>query len=545
MELEKHNVIKHLSDKDWRMANLYKVRNKQGKTVAFIPNEVQQEFYNNRTNYDVVLKARQTTMSTAVIIDMLDECLFNENYFARTIADKQDNLKKLFGIAEFAYKHLPPLVKEMFPTQFANRYELKFSSNGSQYLVTLETHSESVNYLHFSEVSYIKNPEAIKESTETVMKGDNNKIVFESIANGTAGVGEYFHALYTDAKTKKNNYKHHFFEWFKKFEYKLELDEEQRVLLEESLTAKELGLIETFKLSLEQIAWRRWKIRDLKDDFYVKYAEDDMTCFISTGKHAFDSKLIAKYAQDYILKPIKRFKILTESGRIVPMPDGEMEVYEFPIEDEEYAIGGDVAKGVTTGDFSASYVLKKRTMQPVCRLYLHTDPKLFGKMLFYLGLYYNYAMIAPENNNRGHLTCDQLTRMRYKKIYYTGLEFGKKPKDGEMGWNTNVRNRTRGIDQFIHDFAMMLFDKLDQELLGEMSTFIQNERGKMEAATGKHDDLVMAFMIALQICVLFPRIERRTLSKAVKKLKEYTGGIIESTPKGKRKAKYEYDNVQF
>lgn len=32
----------------------------------------------------------------------------------------------------------------------------------------------------------------------------------------------------------------------------------------------------------------------------------------------------------------------------------------------------------------------------------------------------------------------------------------------------------------------------DRELLGEMLPFIVNERGRPEAANGKHDDLVMA-----------------------------------------------------
>lgn len=65
-----------LSDKNWRLENLYQIRDKDGQIIPFNPNPEQKRYFKNRHNRNFVPKARKLGMSTGIVIDYLDTCLF-------------------------------------------------------------------------------------------------------------------------------------------------------------------------------------------------------------------------------------------------------------------------------------------------------------------------------------------------------------------------------------------------------------------------------------------------------------------------------------
>jgi hypothetical protein len=66
-----------LSSKEWRMdSGMYLIRNKNGVIEPFRPNQAQRKFRKRRHNRNKVPKARQLGMSTFIVIDYLDTCLF-------------------------------------------------------------------------------------------------------------------------------------------------------------------------------------------------------------------------------------------------------------------------------------------------------------------------------------------------------------------------------------------------------------------------------------------------------------------------------------
>ena len=78
-EVDKLGIEKTLRNREWRIDNLYKIKNKEGKVVTFVRNRAQLHFDKNTHTRNIIVKARQLGFSTFESIDMLDQALFNPN----------------------------------------------------------------------------------------------------------------------------------------------------------------------------------------------------------------------------------------------------------------------------------------------------------------------------------------------------------------------------------------------------------------------------------------------------------------------------------
>ena len=66
-----------VKDPLWRLNNLYKITNKDGKQLHFKMNWAQTQLYSNIWYNNVILKARQLGMSTLITLMLLDRCFWN------------------------------------------------------------------------------------------------------------------------------------------------------------------------------------------------------------------------------------------------------------------------------------------------------------------------------------------------------------------------------------------------------------------------------------------------------------------------------------
>jgi len=84
-------------------------------------------------------------------------------------------------------------------------------------------------------------------------------------------------------------------------------------------------------------------------------------------------------------------------------------------------------------------------------------------------------------------------------LYFQPVVKLVKGKSLRYGWITNAI--TRGI--MISDTKNLLtknhIQVYDMDVLKQLRSFIQHPNGKLAAAIGKHDDLVMSLMIAVQL----------------------------------------------
>ena len=80
-------------------------------------------------------------------------------------------------------------------------------------------------------------------------------------------------------------------------------------------------------------------------------------------------------------------------------------------------------------------------------------------------------------------------RTQYDKMAERWLE--------RVGFNTNVNTRPVMLSR-LHEFISKDWITVnDERMKAEMNTFVYNERGKPEASSKKHDDMIFAWALAL------------------------------------------------
>lgn len=227
-------VVKVLGDRNWRLNNLYYIKDESGQRVLFKPNQVQQELLDNLWFYNIVPKARQLGITTFFAIFYLDQILFSKNKTATIIAHTEKDMKKIFrNKIKFAWDNLNPAIRHYIGepnTDTAN--ELSFP-NGSMISVALSSRSDTVQFLHISEFGKIcaKYPEKAEEIVTGAINAVHagNFVSIESTAEGQEG---YFYEFCMDAeRLRKENrpltefdFKMFFFPWYVDPRYTIDSD---------------------------------------------------------------------------------------------------------------------------------------------------------------------------------------------------------------------------------------------------------------------------------------------------------------------------------
>jgi hypothetical protein len=214
----------------WRLANLYRIVDDDGRELPFRPNPEQEYLYRNLRPRNLVLKGRQLGFTTAIDLLMLDQCAFNSNYTGAIIAHSLPDAARIFRTKVLKpYLALPPILRERIPLERQSTSELVFT-NGSSISVSTSVRSGTVNFLHVSEMGKIarKYPERADEivsgSFEAVPR--DGLIVVESTAEGASGW--YYDACMKAHRRQQQgvpeslmDFHLHFFPWTSKPDYSL------------------------------------------------------------------------------------------------------------------------------------------------------------------------------------------------------------------------------------------------------------------------------------------------------------------------------------
>lgn len=305
-----------ISDQEWRLNNLYFIKDKHGKKVRFRMNWAQKLLYRNMWFLNIILKCRQLGMTTFVCILFLDICLFNSNVSAGIIAHTRNDAEAFFtDKVKFAYDNLPAEIIASRPAVEDSAKCLKLS-NGSTIRVGTSLRSGTIQLLHISEFGKIcaKYPEKAREivtgAFNTVEVGQF--IFVESTAEGRSG---YFFDYCQEAEQlelmgrelTRLDFKFFFFPWWKHPQYRLSAREAQMQVITKALAEyfaeieQELGI----RLSTEQKAWYAAKQKKQQDDMKREYP--------STPKEAFAQAVRGAYYA-------KQMAWLRSNGRITAVP---------------------------------------------------------------------------------------------------------------------------------------------------------------------------------------------------------------------------------
>ena len=191
----------------------------------------------------------------------------------------------------------------------------------------------------------------------------------------------------------------------------------------------------------------------------------------------------------------KRYDFINNT--LVESNDGDLIVYQEPVPGKRYVIGGDVAEGLTTGDYSVAVVVGYD--KEIKALYRgHLEPDEFSRLLRTLGYKYNTALLAVEFNKDGNWVNTDLNINNYPNIYLrTQVDDITKTVTKSFGWLTTRNTRDFALGEAKRHFNAASINC--KPLLEEMKTFVRNKRGKPEAAPGQHDDVVMAWSISIGV----------------------------------------------
>lgn len=238
-------------------------------------NKAQADLMANLMGRDLVLKARQLGISTAVQ-GMLYQEAVTSTASTMTLARDDDGTAILRLISDRFYQNDPQKPKQ--GTANARRYS--YPEHDSHALIATAGNktsgrSTTLSHLHGSETAFWPDPESIVAGA---MQAGNPRVILESTPNGAQG---YFYQLCMEALEGDTEWTLHFYPWWIDEAYQLPLDHAAGETL--AYSVEEEQLVEQHKLSVEQIKWRRVKQRELKHLFLQEYPEDARSCFLRSG----------------------------------------------------------------------------------------------------------------------------------------------------------------------------------------------------------------------------------------------------------------------
>lgn len=491
-----------------------KIRDKKGNVVPLKLNEPQLKYYNiirklyieKKPIRIIILKARQMGFSTETEAIIFKNVVTHHNYNAGIVAHKEDSTTNLFNMSKRMLEYLPEDIK---PEQKkSNAKELVFNNGegtGLDSKIKCMTaggkgigRSDTFTALHLSELAFWEGnkKETMTGLLQAVPNTPESMIIIESTANGY----EYFKEMWDRAVAGKSDFYPLFIGWNELKEYNMPYTGFK-------LTKEEIDLQEQYNLTLEQLTWRRWCIENNCSGDINQFKQEYPICpeeaFLSTGNCYFNKENIINRINN-TPDPIIRGKfncfydgIRIRNQKFLEQEQGEIQIYEYPENRVPYVIGGDTAG--EGSDYFTAHVINNITGKQVAVLKQQHNEIEYVKQVYCLGMFYNKALIGLENNFSTYPT-QKLTELNYPNQYVRKKEDVYNTKyEKSFGFRTTSITRPyilANLQEIVHDSIEVIDDK---DTLREMLTFIINEKGRMEAEQGYHDDLVMALAITYYI----------------------------------------------
>ena len=223
------------------------------------------------------------------------------------------------------------------------------------------------------------------------------------------------------------------------------------------------------------------------------------------GKTVFNAQAIQRRLEN-LEKPIKvGFFIYDYDGMKITNirwqndKNGYIRIYQLPNTPEitKYCIGGDTAGDGS--DYFTGHVLNAKTGEQVAVLKHQFDADQYTRQMYCLGKYYKDALIGIEANFDSY-PLRELQRLGYMNQFvreavdtYTGK------KEKRFGFKTTSLTRPTIISRLIAIVRENVECINDRDTLEELLTIVRNEKGRIEAPEGGHDDQLMGLAIAHEV----------------------------------------------
>ena len=451
--------------------------------------------------YNIILKSRQTGISTLTAGFSLWKMLFNDDFNVLVIATKQEVAKNLVTKVRVMNQYLPSWLK--LTTVEDNKLSLRYA-NGSQIKATSAAgdagRSEALSLLVFDEAAFIDKIEEIWVSAQSTLSTGGNAIILST----PNGVGNFFHKTWVGSEDGTNSFNNIRIHWSVHPEREQDWRDEQEVLLG------------------------------------PKGAAQECDCdFVSSGDSVIEPQLLQFYKETYVQEPV-------EKGGF----DGNLWRWEYPNYNKTYIVSADVSRG-DSSDYSTAHVIDVEASAQVAEYRGKLDTKDFGNFLVSLATEYNNALLVIENANIGWAAIQQVLDRGYSNLYYTSKDLKYVDVDNQLsnkyrsedrsmvaGFSTTSRTRPliiSKLEEYVREKSIII---RSVRTIDELFTFIWNN-GRAEAMRGYNDDLTMALAISLWVRDTSLRLRQEGIDltkQAINSISSYTysgvygGNDMDSNP---------------
>ena len=497
--------------------NCLKIKTKSGTVVPFRLNDAQRKLYAVAKRQQdagkpvrlIILKARQLGFSTLTEGLIFHACATRRNVNALIVAHREDATANLFRMSKLFYDELPAPVKPML--RASNAQELVFENPsklrserearpGLRSRIRCATaggrgigRSDTLQCVHLSEYAFWPDGADGKASTlagilQAVPSLPGTMVVIESTANGF----EDFKERWDAAVAGENDFEPVFFAWFENPDYSMP------VVPGTEWTPEERELRDAYRLTDEQLQWRRWCIANncggSLDMFRQEYPASPGEAFLHSGTGVFDNEQIV-LRLERLPSPAGRGEFT--DGEWTESETGAITLYELPEEGVPYVLGGDTAG--EGSDYFTAIVIDNVSGRIAAKLRQKYSEPEYVRQIYALGRFYNDALVAIETNFSTYPVM-KLQEMEYPNQYSREREdtYTRQMRKS-YGFRTDRQSRPRAIANLVEVFSSHPEWFTDRELLEEMLTFCYNEDHRPEALAGKHDDLVMGAAITYAV----------------------------------------------
>ena len=422
---------------------------------TFKPYHFQEKLINNFHNhrFNICKMPRQTGKSTTVVSFLLHYAVFNDNVNIGILANKAATARELLDRLQTAYENLPKWMQQGIISWNKGSLELE---NGSKILAASTSASAvrgmSFNILFLDEFAFVPNHIAdsfFASVYPTITSGKQTKVIIVSTPHGM----NHFYRMWHDAEKGKNEYVFTDVHWS--------------------------------EVPGRDEEWKKQTIANTSEQQF---------------KVEFECEFLGSV--DTLIAPSKLRSLIYDHPKT---SSGGLDVHEDPVENHDYLMTVDVARGVGN-DYSAFTVIDITTFpHQIVAKYRNNEikPMLFPSIIVDVAKNYNNAYILCEVNDVG----DQVASIIHYDLEYNNLLMfsmrgragqivgqgfsGKKTQLGVKMSKTVKKVGCLNLKTMIEE-SKLLFK--DYEIMSELTTFIQ-KHNSFEAEEGCNDDLAMCLVI--------------------------------------------------
>jgi len=397
--------------------------------------------------FNIVLKARQLGLSTVTAAYCAWLAIFHREKNILVIATKLPAAQTFVRKVKTIIKHLPQWL--LLPKVVGDsKGEVEFD-NGSKITATATSEnagrSDAVSLLIIDEAAWIPTLEDLWTGLFPTLSTGGRAILI-STPNGVGGI---YYRLWQDA---------------------------------------EAGLSDFNTIRL------MWNVHPERDETWFndttrnfsprKIAQEYMCEFLGSGDTFLNADVLAKL-RDQITEPREK--------------SGLVWIWHNPHPTSKYVLTADVARG-DGGDYSTFHIFEVVSGDMCAEFMGKMPPDHLGQLIDEWGRKYNDALVCPENNTYGYMTCVKLKELKYPRMYYEKnkgnmFEYVPASPNELPGFNTGKSTRNLILSHMEEAFRNDGMICRSRRLYEQLASFSW-VNGKAQALADAHDDLVMSAAIA-------------------------------------------------